>query len=186
MGLLQRSHTTKRRQSQRLKTTAIGHDEIRARIEQIPIFSEVVNDSEAVRKIVEIVDTIEVPKNTRIIEEGSVGTEMYILHSGEVEIQKFTRAGDQYTVAKLHAALNVFFGELALIDNDRRSASVTALSDSILITITKRNFDMLGLRAPEIVLPITRSIARILSKRLRKTTNDMLTIFDALVQELSE
>lgn len=121
-----------------------------------------------------------------IIEEGSLGSEMYILHSGEVEIRKITRAGDQYTVVQLNANLNVFFGELALIDNDRRSASVTARTESVVLRIAKKDFYELGNEWPHVALPIVRSIAQILGGRLRKTTSDMLTIFDALVQELSE
>ena len=37
---------------------------------------------------------------------------------------------------------------------------------------------------PHIGLPITRAISKILAGRLRKTTEDMLTIFDALVSEI--
>jgi hypothetical protein len=41
-----------------------------------------------------------------------------------------------------------------------------------------------GNRYPQIGLPITRAISRRLATILRKTTDDMLTIFDALVNEI--
>ena len=109
---------------------------------------------------------------------------MYIVYSGSVEIRKQTRAGDTYTVVKLRAEHNVFFGELALVDDDRRSATVVALEDSEFIVIRKEDFLILGRSNPEVALPVTRAIAKILAGRLRKTTVDMLTIFDALVNEI--
>ena len=144
------------------------------------------NNRAAMLEIINITECISVPASTAIIEEGSLGSEMYIVHDGEVEIKKLTRAGDTYTVVKLSAAQNVFFGELALVDNDRRSATVATLTDSKFLVIRNSDFKRLGARAPEIVLPVVSSIARTLSTRLRKTTSDLLTIFDALVQELSE
>jgi len=49
---------------------------------------------------------------------------MFILYKGVVEVRKNTLAKETYIVAKLTAEQNAFFGELALIDNDRRSASI--------------------------------------------------------------
>jgi CRP/FNR family cyclic AMP-dependent transcriptional regulator len=79
-----------------------------------------------------------------------------------------------------------FFGELALIDDDKRSATVVATEDSEFLVITKADFTRLGDTYPSIGLPITRAIAKILASRLRKTTGDMLTIFDALVSEIQD
>ena len=121
-----------------------------------------------------------------VIQEGEKGSEMYIMLSGAVEIQRKTRAGDSYTVAKLRAEFNVFFGEMALIDDDVRSATIIATEDSEFLMITKEDFLALGKKYPQIVLPITRVIAQILASRLRNTTGDMLTIFDALVNELQQ
>ena len=109
---------------------------------------------------------------------------MFIVFSGGVEILKKTRAGDNYTVVKLKAEYNVFFGEMALIDDDKRSATVRADMDSEFLVITKDAFHELGNKYPSIGLPVTRAISKILAGRLRKTTQDMLTLFDALVSEI--
>ncbi|HKK48535.1 MAG TPA: hypothetical protein VJ932_05530, partial [Alkalispirochaeta sp.] len=58
--------------------------------------------------------------------------------------------------------------------------------DSEFLVITKQDFTRLGDSYPSIGLPITRAIAQILASRLRKTTGDMLTIFDALVSEIED
>jgi CRP-like cAMP-binding protein len=76
-------------------------------------------------------------------------------------------------------------GELALIDNDRRSASVIAKSDCQCIVINRHDFLELGDREPSIGLHITRAIARQVSLRLRKTNEDVITLFSALVDEIA-
>ena len=160
--------------------------EIVEKLKQIPLFEEIKDNPEHITSLMEICRIREYKEDEVIIKEGDIGSEMYIVYEGGVEIKKRTRAGDDYTVVKLKAEYNVFFGELALIDDDKRSATVIAGEDSRFLVITKDNFLKLGNDQPEIGLPITRAIAKILAGRLRKTTSDMLTIFDALVNELGE
>ncbi len=160
--------------------------EARDRLRQISLFDEIRNDEESMNHLEGITRLVQVPRGTTVISEGEVGSEMYIVFRGQVEIKKQTRAGDDYTVVRLDATQNVFFGELALVDDDKRSATVMATEDSEFLVITKKDFARLGETHPEIALPITRAIARILAGRLRKTTVDMLTIFDALVSEIQQ
>jgi CRP-like cAMP-binding protein len=158
--------------------------DILEKLKRIAIFDELKNNPDKLAKLKGIMRIKGYPKDRVIIREGDLGSEMYIVYKGSVEIQKETRAGDSYTVVKLKAEHNVFFGELALVDDDKRSATVLALEDSEFLIIEKKDFLELGKSHPEIALPITRSIAKILAGRLRKTTVDMLTIFDALVNEI--
>lgn len=160
--------------------------EARDRLRQISLFDEIRDHEESMHHLEAITRLVQVPAGTTIITEGEVGSEMYIVFRGQVEIKKQTRAGDDYTVVRLDATQNVFFGELALVDDDKRSATVLATEDSEFLVITKKDFARLGDTHPEIALPITRAIARILAGRLRKTTVDMLTIFDALVSEIQQ
>ena len=160
--------------------------DIRDKLKQIPIFDELKDNNEYMDLLTRVCKLKQYKKDEVIIKEGEVGSEMFIVYRGGVEFLKRTRAGDNYTVVKLRAENNVFFGELALIDDDKRSATVTASEDSDFLVITKEDFMSLGNTHAEIGLPITRAIAQIISARLRKTTQDMLTIFDALVNEISE
>ena len=159
---------------------------IRDKLRQIPIFHALRDAPEHLSLLEGICKLKRSPKGTVMIKEGDIGNEMYVVYSGEVEIKKRTRAGDDYTVLRLTAEQNVFFGEIALIDDDRRSATVVATQDSEFLVITKASFLKLGDEYPEIGLPITREIAKILASRLRKTTGDMLILFDALVNEIQE
>ncbi len=156
------------------------------KLQQIPIFEEIRDDEEFMGRLSGICRTKRFHKGETIISEDDLGSEMYIVYAGAVEIKKRTRAGDDYTVVILKAEYNVFFGELALIDDDKRSATVIATEDSEFLVITKEDFVRLGDENPSIGLPVTRSIAKILASRLRKTTVDMLTLFDALVSEIED
>ena len=155
------------------------------KLRSISLFEELREDDSAMERLVKICTIREYSRDRAVIKENELGDEMYIVYRGAVEIRKRTRAGDDYTVVRLSAENNVFFGELALVDDDRRSASVFTTMDSEFIVITKKDFTLLGDQHPEVGLPITRAIARILAGRLRKTTGDMLTIFDALVTEIA-
>jgi len=161
------------------------HD-VTSKLKLIPLFSEISGNEEYLGRLQEICRARSVAGGQVVIQEGEKGSEMYIMLSGRVEIRRRTRAGDDYTVVKLRAEDNVFFGEMALIDDDVRSATIVTTEDSDFLMVRKHDFIELGDQYPQIALPITREIAKILASRLRKTTGDMLTIFDALVSELQE
>lgn len=156
------------------------------KLRQIPLFAEIADNEEYMGQLQHICRPLDVPAGRVVIHEGDQGAEMYVMLVGRVEICRRTRAGDDYTVVKLRAEDNVFFGEMALIDDDVRSATIRTTVDSEFLVVTKKDFISLGDRYPQIALPITREIAKILAGRLRKTTGDMLTIFDALVSELEQ
>lgn len=153
-------------------------------LKRISLFEEIKDDDASMEVLSTVFSTRNYKAGDKIIKEGEVGSEMFIVAEGEVEIQKRTRAGDNYTVVRLKASHNVFFGEMGLIDDDKRSATVTAIADSEFLVVDKKAFLKLGNDHPQIGLPITRAISKILAGRLRKTTEDMLTIFDALVSEI--
>lgn len=160
--------------------------EVVEQLKKIPVFEALAHNEESLTELLKIGSLKAYRRGEEIIQEGDVGSQMYVVISGAVEIQKRTRAGDNYTVVILRAENHVFFGELALIDDDKRSATVVATEDSEFLVIHKNDFDALGDTHPGIGLPVTRAIAKILASRLRKTTGDMLTIFDALVSEIKD
>jgi len=95
-----------------------------------------------------------------IVKEGSVGTHMYIILAGEARVVKAGRDGD-VELARLAAADS--FGEMALADNEARSASVIADTDCVLVRLNDNAIHA----SPEIGLKVYRNIAKVLSARLR-------------------
>lgn len=155
------------------------------RLTKIPLFKGFADRQDVLDRIVGVLEPRSVRKGEQIIVEGASGDEMYILLHGEIEISKFTMEKEQFTVAKLKDAMNIFFGELALVDDDKRSASVTALTDCELLVLTRARFLELGKANTDIGWMMMREIAGILSKRLRKANEDAIVLFETLVNELA-
>jgi CRP-like cAMP-binding protein len=101
-----------------------------------------------------------------IFSEGDLGTEMYIVHEGQVEI--LSRVGEE---DRLLAVLEKgdFFGEMALLEDRPRAGSARALSDVRLLQINGATFDQMLRDNPEIAVRMMRK----LSRRLRET-DDLL------------
>ena len=127
-----------------------------------------------------------IPKGKAIVEEGSLGEAIYLLMRGRVRVEKRTPANDRYTVTFLSDEKGDFFGELGLLDADRRSATVTAETDCEVIVIERDRFLAFGDSNPVAGLFVTRRIASNLSTRLRRASDDVITLFAALVHEVEE
>lgn len=72
-----------------------------------------------------------------IIREGEMGDCMFVIQSGAVEI--FCNS-DKGEVFLRKAGPNEFFGEMALVENDVRSASARAIGETRILHIDKRTF----------------------------------------------
>ena len=106
---------------------------------------------------------IRVAPGDRICEEGEPGDAFYVILAGRVQVSKFLQLGTQHLLHELYPGK--FFGELALLEDAPRMASVDALEETTLLVITKDDFQELLNDHPEIAVPITRAI----SARLRES-----------------
>jgi CRP/FNR family transcriptional regulator, cyclic AMP receptor protein len=153
---------------------------------QVSLFQAFKDDRDALARISQLFTTIRCDTGSAVITEGESGDAMYIIKSGTVEIVKKTMQGDPYTVAELSSDKNMFFGEMALIDQDRRSAGVLCKTACEFYVLTRERFLGLGDSHPAIGLALTRELAKIVCNRLRKANGDIITLFDALVGEVVE
>ena len=97
-----------------------------------------------------------------VFREGDLGTEMYIIQTGQVEIVR--RVGDEdRQMAVLERG--DFFGEMALLENLPRTASALTLTPTRLLRINGSTFDQMLQDNPEIAVRMMRK----LSRRLRET-----------------
>ena len=95
---------------------------------------------------------------TTIFREGEQAQELFVIKSGEVRIQIGNR-----TVSELSA--DHIFGEMALIDNEPRSASAIAVTDVELVPVSEKQFLFLVGQTPYFAL----KVMRVLAQRLRAT-----------------
>lgn len=105
-----------------------------------------------------------------IFYQGDPGIGLYIIREGEVIISRESEAGDKVTLAVFQKG--DFFGELALIDNDTRSASAIAKTDAKLSVIFKSDLDEFIEKYPKKGIRILKGIAEITALRLRILNED--------------
>jgi pSer/pThr/pTyr-binding forkhead associated (FHA) protein len=106
--------------------------------------------------------TVEFDANETIFREGDLGTEMYIVHEGKVEIVK-ELPHERRTLAVLEKG--DFFGEMAILEDLPRTATARAQSSVKLLLINGSTFDQMLRSNPEIAVRMMRK----LSRRLRET-----------------
>ena len=80
------------------------------------------------------------PEGSRIINENEEGDCMYLLLEGQVDVLKTTLYGEEYVCAKLNDSMHCVFGEIAMIDRDRRSATVLATTDCRTAVLSSEDF----------------------------------------------
>jgi hypothetical protein len=105
---------------------------------------------------------IEISADEIIFREGDLGTEMYIIQEGKVEILKQFR-GENQQLAVL--GQGDFFGEMSILEDQPRAATARALTDVGLLQINGTTFDQMLRKNPEVAVRMMRK----LSRRLRDT-----------------
>lgn len=96
-----------------------------------------------------------------IFHQGDLGTEMYIIQEGQVEIVKHI-GGESHPLS--HLDKGDFFGEMAILENVARSADAIAKTDVRVLAINGSRFDEMLRKNPEVAVRIIRKY----SQRLRE------------------
>ncbi len=129
---------------------------------------------------------LKVYKGDIIYREGDNSSAMYIVLKGTVRIYKHTSTGEQFLLTELHGDKGGFFGEIGLIQCQKRSASVRAETDAKLLVLPRKDFIRMAKKQPSIAIGLVFSICRVLSERLQRTNDDLSYLYDALAYEASE
>ncbi|MEB0043046.1 MULTISPECIES: cyclic nucleotide-binding domain-containing protein [unclassified Pseudomonas] len=108
-----------------------------------------------------------------IFHEGDAGSFMCIIHSGTVSVRKLNSNEQPVEIATLRKGRA--FGEMAVLDGERRSASCIAAADCQLLNLGKDSLDKMLNEAPKTAAKIIRAIAVALSRRLRMADGQLLS-----------
>lgn len=101
-----------------------------------------------------------------ILRQGDPGTNFYIVRSGEVKISKCTEESQVDTeIARLGEG--TYFGELALLSDEPRMASVTAIAATVCMTVDRNTFS-------QVIGPMQQLLER--EGRRRKEEAERLTL----------
>lgn len=121
---------------------------------------------EQLQQLIDIAQEERFQRGTSIVTQGSIGDKMYIVGDGQVEVQ--VRDSDGTTYAAIYLGEGQVFGEMALIDQGKRSATVLAVdNDTVLYALPSGAFNALCQRDTNIGFVMMRNIARDLSFKLR-------------------
>ena len=110
------------------------------------------------------------PKNTVIINESDHADSLYIIESGKVKVYCSDKNGKEFIMNTQSAG--DYFGELALVDDSTRSASVRTVEKSSFCIIYKEDFN----RVLDAYPNISRQLIRNLAQRVRKLTADVKSL----------
>lgn len=99
-----------------------------------------------------VADEIDLPAGKVLIREGDRGREFFVIVSGEVEVRRKGRKRGTLGAGS-------FFGEMALLSREPRSATVTAVTTVDVLVIVDREFIALLDSTPAIWLKVARALA---------------------------
>ncbi len=138
-------------------------------LKEIPLFSGLRKGE--LREVERLVHRRLYKEGEVVFWEGEPGVGIYIIQQGEVGIYKEYAKAGQKELARLHPG--DFFGEMALLDDDSRSATAVASGETCLFGLIHPDlFDLIE-RKPQLGVKLLSSLANILARRLRLTNQDL-------------
>jgi CRP/FNR family transcriptional regulator, cyclic AMP receptor protein len=120
-----------------------------ARLKAIPLFAGLRRKER--RSVAQQADEVDIEPGRKLVREGEFAYEFFAIEEGTAEV----RRGDQY-LAELGPG--EFFGEMGLIEDAVRNASVTATSPMRVLVLTGRAFRNIDREHPEVSKQIRKEI----------------------------
>jgi CRP-like cAMP-binding protein len=150
----------------------------------VSLFEDLADRPQALELLSGLMQTKEFNAGEVIIQEGEIGSDLFVLIEGQASIFKSTLEGDSYKVAIITGEQHAFFGEGGLLDSDPRSATIRADGVCKCLVLGKAEFERFAGANPALALPVLSRIARAVLGRLRKTNSDLSLLYNALVAEI--
>jgi voltage-gated potassium channel len=119
-------------------------------VSKVPFFAAL--GPAAIADVTHMLRTIDLPARTTIIRKGQAGDCMYFISSGEVEVDLPGK--------KVALGEGAFFGEMALLGNNLRSANITTTRVSQLLVLDLVDFRLLMARHPDLAETIDAEARR--------------------------
>ena len=113
-------------------------------------------------EVAALLDEVELPAGATIFQKGDLGHSLYIIVDGEVRVHDGAHTLN-------HLREREVFGEMALLDAEPRSASITAVLDTRLLRLEQEPFYELLEERSE----VARGIIRVLTRHLRARLRDL-------------
>jgi len=119
-------------------------------LRRVPLFSGC--SKQELGKVAKVADEIDLREGKTLIQEGTPGREFFVLVDGTADIKRKGKKIDT-------AGPGDFFGEMALLSDQPRNATVVTTSPVDALVVTARNFRALIESNPLIALKVMRAVA---------------------------
>ena len=129
-------------------------------LRKVPLFSQLAPSD--LERVSEISRERAYPRNSVILFEDDPGDALYVVALGQVKVVLIGEDGREVILSVMGEG--EFFGEMALVDDEPRSAHVIAMEDSTLLVLRREDFQGILKQTPGIALALLRE----LSRRLRR------------------
>lgn len=126
---------------------------------KVPLFAYLRTDQ--LSRLAPLLEPVAWPQGVRVFDMGDIGLELYIITAGRVGISVDPDPSRPVYISELKAGDSL--GEMALIDNELRSATAHVLEDTEALALDNEKFQGLLLSYPELGIGMLRA----LSQRLR-------------------
>ncbi len=110
-------------------------------------------------------------KGEKLFAAGDAGDEMFLVRKGRISILLPLEAGKRHHLATF--ARGDFFGEMAFLDRERRSAEAEAATDCELFALSRDAFEVVIERHPELAAHFFGRLSLVMGQRLRVTGGDL-------------
>jgi CRP/FNR family transcriptional regulator, cyclic AMP receptor protein len=152
-------------------------------LHSIPLFHDL-NETD-LKVVSELTVERVVPRGTVVLTEGDVGDSLFAIVSGRVKV--FIGDEDGREIILKILGPGDFFGEMSLIDQEPRSASVAALEPTTLKVLSAQAFQECLTRAPRIATTVMQALAKRLRDADRKiSTLALLDVYGRVANTLLE
>lgn len=145
------------------------HEAISECLRGIPIFEDL--GTSELGLITTHMHVTRIDQGAYLFKEGDPGDSVCFVVDGTLDVVKTNDKGAQKHIA--HLANGSSIGEMAVVGKFPRSASVKAVTDATLLTLTRDRFNQICFDYPWIGVKILKAIAQLLSSYLRKTSENL-------------
>ncbi len=140
-----------------------------AQLKKVALFESLLPDQ--LKLIANIVEETQVKPSTKVFADGDKADRFYFIVQGKVRISKHVPGIGEEALTILEPG--DYFGEMALIDDDNRSADAITNTTCTLGSISKAAFDDLLFMHKDLAYDLLWTFVRVLSSRLRETNEKM-------------
>ena len=137
-------------------------------LRSVPLFRQVAEPD--LLALAQLVREHQHAKGAVIVLHGDAGEALFLIRSGQVKVTVASEDGREVILSVLGPGS--FFGEMALVDDEPRSAHVIAMEDTTILQLRREDFRNRLKAAPELAIALLRE----LSRRLRRADDTIASL----------